>query len=92
MHFRTEFRREDNMVESGKQKLRLLCIFLLLVGAFFLLEGKIAPGWKTGAAFLSISIFVGIDFYLEKGKLFRFFLAAFGSYFLFFAIKNFLAH
>lgn len=80
------------MTESGKQKLRLFSIFLVLVSMLFWLEGQGAPGWKTGMALLSVAVLTAVDFYLEKSKTFRLPYAAFCLFFLFLAIKNFLAH
>jgi len=80
------------MTESGKQKLRLLSIVLLLVSAFFLLEGGLAPGWKTGMAILPIAILSAIDLFLTKGKFWRLPYVAFSLFFFFHSIKNFLAH
>lgn len=79
------------MTESGKQKLRLFSIFLLLVSMLFWLEGRGVPGWKTGMALLPMAILTAVDFYLEKSKAFRLPYAVLCLFFLFFAIKNFLA-
>ena len=79
------------MTESGKQRLRLLSIALLLVSAFFLLEGRTEPGWKTGMALLPIAVLAGIDSYIEKKKFFRILFIGFCLFFLLFSIKNFLA-
>ena len=80
------------MTESGKQKLRLLSIFLLIVGVLFVLEGKAELGWQTGMALLSVSVLTAIDFYLNRGKLHRITYAAFSLFFLSYAVINFLAH
>ena len=77
------------MTDSGKQKLRLLSIFLLLVSMLFWLEGRGAPGWKTGMTLLLMAVLTAIDFYLEKSKAFK---LPYATFCLFFAIRNLLAH
>ena len=79
------------MTESGKQKLRLFSIALLVVSMIFWLEGQGAPGWKAGMAILLMAILTATDSYLAKGTVFRIPFAVFCLFFLFFAVKNFLA-
>lgn len=80
------------MTDSRKQRLRLLVIFLMLVSTFFLLEDRLALGWKTGMVFMPIVVNMAIVFHLDRNKLVRFICVVFGLFFLFHAVKNFLAH
>ena len=80
------------MTEAGKQKLRLLSIFLLVVSVLFALEGKGELGWRTGVALLLVSILSAIDFYMDRDNLHRFIYATFSLFILSCAVINFLAH
>ncbi len=65
------------MTEAGKQRLRLVSIHILFVSMLFWLYGQGAPGPKTGMAFLSMTVLVAVDSFLEKSRTFRLTYAAF---------------